>query len=364
MKVGLIASHHWPLPSPARTGDSQIILDLSRSLVELGHEVTLFAPAGTKAPEGVWVAEIGPAARGNGVPTAEECERATLRDWSQLLQQQDIIHDCSVNKSAAAACHAMGRPAISTIWGGNWGSGPARNIVAQSHAQAARLAKGLDDYNAPGGPCVTARVVWNGIDTDAYKPTGNPKQDFFLMFGRWHPVRGIVQAIELAKATGINLLLAGEDPERDHPYQAGYAREMCALARGCDNIQVEFLPADPEHHERKVELYSDARALLFLPQFEEPFGLPQIEAMSCGTPVVGTNRGSVREVTGNLGAGLCMEAGELRFAPWYWVSPKSPAAQLREMEQCRAVAVEHFDRLVMARNYVKLYEEVAGGGGW
>jgi glycosyltransferase involved in cell wall biosynthesis len=363
VRVGVVASHAWPLPSPARGGDSQILLDLTRSLAELGHEVYLDAPEGTSAAEDVVVREMPHCSMGQAEPTTKDCEGATRVAFGAELSRLDIIHDCSVEKLIAKE---FPHKSLSTIWGGHaHHPSPPRNIVAQSHAQAARLAKGLDDYNNPGGPSVTARVVWNGIDCEAYKPTGKPKQDFFLMFGRWHPVRGIPQAIELAKATGINLLIAGEDPERDHPYQADYARQMCELARGCDNISVEFLPADPLHHERKVELYSDARALLFLPQFEEPFGLPQVEAMACGTPVIGADRGSVPEINDYGSPGFVDDEDTATFATVLWtIATGSQAEAATFSKVCRQRAVEHFDRMVMARNYVKLYEEVCGGGGW
>jgi len=362
VRIAIIASHAWPLPSPARTGDSQIILDLTRTLAEMGHEVTLFAPKGTEAPEGVRLYESGMCSQGQAEPSAEQCELNTLYHL-RAYGPFDVVHDCSVNKTVAKYRNAAGLPAIATQWGGppnHW-----RNVVAQSHAQRARLLRGATDYEGTatpemGGPntkpLTDCRVVWNGIDTEAYKPTGKPKQDFFLMLGRWHPVRGIEQGIELAKATGINLLLAGTDPEEDHPAQAAYAKRICELVRGHDNISVEFLPmGNEEHHARKVELYSDARALLFLPQFQEPFGLPQVEAMACGTAVLATDIGSCREVCGIAGDDFSFGMAALE---------KDLAFAEHQGRLFRGRAFEHFDRRVMAANYVRLYEEVIAGKGW
>lgn len=364
MRIALIASHAWPLPSPARTGDSQILLDLSRSLVELGHEVMLLAPDGSRAPDGVMLCEID-CSHGTARPSTEQCEQNALRDYSRTLGLCDVIHDCSVGKLAHASYSGK---SLATIWGGPWRHAhPGRNVVAQSHAQKDRLLRGATDYEGTatpemggpnGTPLTDCRVVWNGIDTEAYKPTGKPKQDFFLMLGRWHPVRGIEQGIELAKATGINLLLAGTDPSEDHPAQADYAHKIAGLIRGHDNISLEFLPPDPDHHARKVELYSDARCLLFLPQFQEPFGLSQVEAMACGTPVLAVDRGSCKEVLAS-GGGIVASPTELEaMASDLAIGSFLPAPL------CRPRALEHFDRMVMARNYVKLYEEVANGGGW
>lgn len=354
MRIAIIASHAWPLPSPARTGDSAIILDLTRTLAELGHDVTLFAPKGTKAPDGVTLAEMPLCSHGGADPSTIEAEAATLREHEALLLDVDIVHDCSVGKSFAEWRLSRELPAISTHWGGAlFHPKPARNVVAQSHAQRERLLQGVDDYMQPGGQAADCRTVWNGIDTEAYAPTGKPKADHFLMFGRWHPVRGIVQAIELAKATGINLLIAGEDPERDHPYQANYAREMVALARGCSNISVEFLPGGDAHHTRKVELYSEARALLFLPQFQEPFGLPQVEAMACGTFVIANGAGSTREVNGGT---FDMAADQS------WLTKEQGWSLLGQ--QCRERAAFLFSRQAMTARYLELYEEVVAGRGW
>jgi glycosyltransferase involved in cell wall biosynthesis len=369
LKIALICSHAWALPSAARTGDSAILLDLSRSLVELGHDVDLYAPPGTTPPEGVTLRPMPlEASRFEGKPSAAEAEEATLERYFDELKAADVVHDCSVGKLIHAA---FPEKALATVWGGPWRhEHKPRNVVAQSHAQADRLKRGATDYEntdtpdaggKPGAEIAEVRVVWNGIDTDVYKPSGRPKQDWFLMLGRWHPVRGVEQGIELAKATGINLLIAGTDPQEDHPAQAEYAAKIRSLIRGCDNIALEFLPPDPEHRARIVELYQDARALLFLPQFAEPFGLPQIEAMACGTPVLASYVGSVPEIVDQNVTGIAVRGGKLETALALFSAGHCTAIT---PEACRAHAVEHFDRRIMAANYAKLYAEVAAGGGW
>lgn len=367
MNIVIVASHAWSLPSAARTGDSQIILDLSRSLAECGHSVSVCAPAGSVMPQGVRLLAMPVGgSRFDAEPAAAQCELTTIAAYKDDLSQADVIHDCSVLKLAAREFQSK---SLATVWGG----APTirRNVVAQSQAQAGRLLRGETDYvgtatPAAGGPgfepLTDVRWVWNGISTDAptgYAPTGKPKQDHFLMLGRWHPVRGIEQAIELAKRTGVNLLIAGTDPSEDHPAQADYARKICAMARGCDNINVEFLPPDPNHHARKVELYSDARALLFLPQFAEPFGLSQIEAMACGTAVIAPDIGSCKEVLGVVG----VEEGIATLTEQVDGFPLEDFIAVQG-RACRQRACEQFDRMVMAEGYLGLYYEILNGRSW
>jgi len=339
MKIAVIATHAHPLPSPAHTGDSQVILDLTRSLYELGHDVMLLAPTGTKAHEGVQVLET-PLIPGDGT----DWETRAGEQHFDALAGCDVLHDWTIKKTIAKQCAKDEVPYVATLLGGT-AYEPMPNTVVWSHAMRDRVMRGATDYENTatpnnGGPVCQpfkdVRVVYGGVDTEFYSP-GERDGYFHLWLNRWHPVKGYRQAIEMAKENGYRLVMAGEHPDNDHPYQAGCAREAVELAKGCDRITFLWLPADPHHHTAKRDLYRRAAELLYPVQFQEPFGLSMVEAMACALPVRGNGLGSVPEVSG--GDGLMPDEARLR-------------------------ALELFDRFIMARNYITAYRDVIDGKGW
>ncbi|MCG8600180.1 MAG: glycosyltransferase family 4 protein [Verrucomicrobiales bacterium] len=151
------------------------------------------------------------------------------------------------------------------------------------------------------------RVVWNGLEHERFHP-GNltptkreqapPPADtpFFLYLSRLeHPAKNHVRLIEafdrFKTATGSNwrLVLAGGDW-----HGAEVIRNAAANARHHDAIEFPGFVSD----EVLPDLYRKAGAMIF-PSLFEGFGLPPIEAMACGCPVISSDRGALREVVGD-----------------------------------------------------------------
>jgi len=354
MKIAVIATHAHPLPSPAHTGDSQVILDLTRSLYELGHDVMLLAPTGTKAHEGVQVLET-PLIPGDGT----DWETRAGEQHFDALAGCDVLHDWTIKKTIAKQCAKDEVPYVATLLGGT-AYEPMPNTVVWSHAMRDRVMRGATDYENTatpdnGGPVCQpfkdVRVVYGGVDTEFYSPGRRGWPRHMLWLNRWHPVKGYMQAIELAKKWGFRLVMAGEHPDNDHPYQAKCAREALQLAQGRTNITFEWLPAGQDHHTVKRDLYRRADGLIYPVQFQEPFGLSMVEAMACGAVVLGEMRGSVSEVTGGRNT---LDAETVNY--WLYEIYTNHSFRLR--------AVELFDRFVMARNYIAAYRDVIDGKGW
>jgi glycosyltransferase involved in cell wall biosynthesis len=156
---------------------------------------------------------------------------------------------------------------------------------------------------------------------------------FILFLGtleRRKNVEGLVRAYRLLMARGPPpppLVLAGNAP----PDAAPLLREIASAPLAGRVMHIGYVQP-----EQRQALYEDA-ALLVLPSFDEGFGLPALEAMSLGVPVVASNRGALPEVVGD--AGLLVDpddAGSLADAIARLLSDKPLAATLSAKGRERA----------------------------
>lgn len=364
MKISIIASPSWPIPDRHRTGDL-FYAQLAETLGKFGHEVSFFAPPGSIASH----CKLFPMTCSNGQYNNGKEEEECFNNYADIFRNQDIVHDFSVSKKIAEILLNEGkRNVISTHLGGALSHpNPAYNVITQSHAQKNRLLRGANDYeNTPtpdaGGatrqPIKDAHVVYNGIDTNFFTPTYN-KQDYFLWFGRWNPVRGAGFAIELAKQTGIKLIIMGTDPE--HETMAclkQWGEDAVSSAKGVPNIKFEWLPNSDQHHIIRREVMRSARALIQPTQFNEPFGLTQPETLACGTPIITTNYGSMPEIVIDGRTGFVTYNDLASF--------KNAISKIDSIDPyiCREDAVKRFDLTIMAFNYIKEYREIIKGNHW
>lgn len=364
MKITIVATHSFPIPYKTHTGDI-VILDLAKSLQSLGHDVALIAPYGTDFNNLLPMQ----ASYGKYPPSSEECEDDAFYKYKDILLQQDIVHDFSVSKRIVVNLNNMRYfNTVSTILGGAWKQQfSPRNLCVWSKSHRNRVLRGATDYeNTPtpdlaganGTPVEDAHVVYGGIDTNFYCPSDYKKEGYFLWMNRWHPAKGYKLAIELAKKYGFELVLAGEHPDNElFEFQRNCALEAMNMSIGVPNIRFQFLPEDPDHHIAKRDLYRKAKALLYTVQFHEPFGLSQVEALSCGTPVIGTNYGSVPELI-NRTTGFVCENDVNDFG--HAISAISKVAP----EHCRRYATQRFDKKIFAKSYLEEYKNVINGCDW
>lgn len=150
-------------------------------------------------------------------------------------------------------------------------------------ANSQNVAKRIDSYYRR-----KAEVVYPPVDTEFFVPKPRDgKGDFYLTVGALVPYKGFDQAVLACTIMGQRLLVAGDGPE------------MPKLRRTA-GPKVEFLGWQPR--ENILRLLQGCSALIS--PGEEDFGIAAVEAQACGRPVVGLNRGGVRETVQNRVTGV------------------------------------------------------------
>ena len=147
----------------------------------------------------------------------------------------------------------------------------------------------ISDHQREALPDATwLATVYNGIDIGNYHFRPDPG-DYLVFLGRISPEKRPDRAIEIARDTGMRLVIAAKVDPMDQDY---YEHAIEPLID--EHVQIEFIGEVDERG--KDELLGGAYAYLFPIDWPEPFGLTMVEAMATGTPVIAYRAGSVPEV--------------------------------------------------------------------
>ena len=223
------------------------------------------------------------------------------------------------------------------------------------------------------------RVIHNGIDLDHYKPTFdeelilsygvNPDKPYVLFVGRITRQKGIIHLVNglpyIERDTQIVLCAGAADTEKID----GEMKQRLEEVKASTINQIVWIPEFlPEDH--KVVLYSHA-SLFVCPSVYEPFGIINLEAMACNTPVVASAVGGIREVVAHNETGLLVD-----FDVGENFEPKRPeqfskdlAAAINTLlaspEKLKAMGIEsrkrveqHFSWKNIAQQTLEYYREV------
>ena len=136
--------------------------------------------------------------------------------------------------------------------------------------------------------------IWLAYDAKHFQPLGLERQNYFLLLGRQAPYKNGAVALQafaqLPNYREYELWFAGPSDPRYTPLlkQQAHALGIETHVTFLDYVAYEDLPT----------LLNQALALV-LPSLWEGFGLPVLEAMACGTPVIASNVSSIPEIAGD-----------------------------------------------------------------
>ncbi|MGZ4789464.1 MAG: glycosyltransferase [Terriglobales bacterium] len=189
-------------------------------------------------------------------------------------------------------------------------------------------------------------VVPNGIQLKQF-PFKSQKDDYLLWMGRICEEKGPHLAIEVAKRTGIPLVLIGE--VYPFSYHLRYYNQQVRPHLGRKRPRISFF--ETPTMDKKIKLLANARALLVPSMVDETSSLASMEAMACGTPVVGFRRGAIPEVVIDGVTGFIVNDVDAMAEAVWRTSEINPHA-------CRVHVETNHSAARMASEYEDLYERV------
>ena len=278
LRVAVLAPLAWRTP-PRHYGPWELFASLlADGLVGLGHDVTLFATADSITTGHLRATAASGWSESDAIePKVAECVH--IADVFEHADEFDIIHN-GFDFLPLTYSRLVDTPVVTTIHGFS----SERIVPVYERYNASNSYVAISDANRH--PKLTyAATIHHGIDVDAFELGATPG-DHLLYFGRIHPDKGTAQAIEVARRTGRRLVIAGIVQDERYFHEE--------VEPHIDGDAVSFIGSVDAAH--RSEVLGAAHALLHLIDFEEPFGYSVVEAMSCGTPVIAFDRGSMAEL--------------------------------------------------------------------
>ena len=279
LKVAILGAISWPTPPPGYGPWEQVAYNIARGLAARGVDVTLFATANSSSP-GRLAAVVPVGLNEDPALNGEVCSELHIASCFARAGEFDLIHNNFDWKPLLYALATAHPPLVTTVHG--FSSPP---ILGAYYAGASRsFYCSISDADRDPGLSYLA-TTYNGIDPAEWT-FRDAAGDYLLFFARFHPEKGAHLAIEIAKRAGVRLKLAGI------PHDEAYFREL--VEPHIDGDAVQFL-GHVKGPARDV-LVGEALALVHMTTRPERFGLTLIEAMACGTPVLGARMGSIPEI--------------------------------------------------------------------
>lgn len=336
MKIALLSPVVWRTP-PRQYGPwEQVASNLAEGLAAKGIEVTLFATGDSQTAGKLDYCIDRPTAETPGSDNkVNECLHISY--LMEKAAEFDLIHNNYdflpltysrlIKPPVVTTIHGFSSPLIIPVY--KKYNGHCHYVSISNSDRSDQL-----DYIA---------TVYNGINPAEFTFNLQPK-DYLLFFGRIHPEKGTLDAIEVAKKCGKKIIISGLVQDEDY-----FEKKIKPLLNDEDVIY-----AGNSGPQKRDELLRNALALLHLIHFEEPFGLSVAEAMFCGTPVVAYSKGSMPELIAHEKTGYLVRTPEEAIDAINNI-------QVIDRRYCREWAASKFSLEKMTSDYIDVYNKVLSG---
>ncbi len=336
MRIAQIAPLFEAVPPKLYGGTERVVHWLTEGLVEMGHDVTLFASGDSQTSatlDPVWPQAL----RLNPVIDWNATYAMMIEHVARRAHEFDALH-FHIDYWPNSVFTRLGIPFVTTMHG---------RLDLPLFVQTFNYFKDVpqvsisNNQRTPVPNLNWAGTVYHGMPKNLLTPLADPKGDYFAFLGRISPEKRVDRAIEIAGATSTTLKIAAKIDRADQDY---FDRDIAHLFT---QSHVDFI--GEINDAQKIGFLGNARALLVPIDWEEPFGLVMIEAMACGTPVIAFRRGSVPEVIDHGVTGFIVDTLEQAIAA---------AAKVGQLDRhkVRARFEERFTNHRMAQDYVTIYQ--------
>jgi glycosyltransferase involved in cell wall biosynthesis len=337
MRIAQIAPLQVSVPPHGYGGTERVVHELTEVLVDLGHEVTLFA-SGDSRTSARLVSALETAINFNPDMDATAYHIGMLEDVYGNADRFDVIHS-HLDYLTLPFARRSATPTVLTLHGD----------LATLHAQRAYPRYRNANYVSISEAQRTSlpnlhyvATIHHGVDVESFPFVAEP-DEYLAFVGRMSSDKRPDMAIEIALRAGIPLKLAAKVDHREMPYFEAVIRPLL------DHPLIEWLGEVDEPTKR--ELLAHALALLMPIGWPEPFGMVFIEALACGTPVLTCPTGAAPEL---------LEEGVTGYSSMDSEALAEAAQNIPRISRrgCRAYAQQRFDTRVMASKYLSVYQQV------
>ena len=336
MKIAQVAPLHESVPPKLYGGTERVVSYLTDELVNLGHDVTLFA-SGDSITKAQLVAPCQRALRLDQHCIDPLAHHITMLE---LINQEagsfDVIH-FHIDYLHFPLFRKLKDKTVTTLHGRLdlpdliplYRQFNDISVVSISRSQR----QPLHWANWVGN-------VYHGIPAHlyTYREEGG---EYLAFLGRISPEKRVDRAIAIAKEVGLPIRIAAKVDKVDQVYFDEIIRPLL------NHPLVDYIGEIGE--KEKDSFLGHAKALLFPIDWPEPFGLVMIEALACGTPVVAYHRGSVPEVLEHGVTGFIVQGFQEAVMALNNLGTISRA-------QCRREFEKRFTSTIMAKEYLSLYQ--------
>lgn len=371
MRIGIIASNHFPIDEAAIKGTEifvyAFIRELAKRVFSGGGSVAAFCSGDSILPIRTETIQERASAYNSSLPFGKHVlfELALIEKAFRMEREFDLFHVHIGNGDIALPfVPFIKKPVLVTL---HYTLEPyarefflrykdVHNLHFVSISDAQRFTVPELPYRA---------TIYHGIDERefAFDARGG---EAFMWAGRGVPEKGIEDAVQVSRRAKRPVNLFAVRREEHAAWFEHFARDLKNAPQGIaihyDTPRKMLIPA-----------YQQSKAFVFPIQWEEPFGLVMVEAMSCGTPAIAYARGSAPEIIEDGVTGFLVNPSDTDRRGAFCVKKSGIPGIVRAVERvygmsakeyesmrraCRKRVEERFTIQKMMDAYEKVYEQI------